>query len=205
MNVFEAVKQSVSTRQAAEMYGLKVKRNGMVLCPFHNDKNPSMKVDKRFHCFACQADGDVIDFVSKLFGIGLKEAANKLACDFGIETGKQVQTECYVKIKVKLIEEHRIQAAEKRCYRVLSDYYHLLQRWKKIYAPESENTVWNPLFTEALQKENHIRYLMDILLLETAEEKAEVIAEHGKEVTELEQRMSEFAHSNKKSIDRGGR
>ena len=57
-NVFEAVKQSVTTRQAAEHYGIRVNRNGMCVCPFHNDKNPSMKVDKRFHCFGCQADGD---------------------------------------------------------------------------------------------------------------------------------------------------
>lgn len=62
MNVFEAVKQSVTTRQAAEYYGIPVRRNGMAVCPFHSDKNPSMKVDRRFHCFACQADGDVIDF-----------------------------------------------------------------------------------------------------------------------------------------------
>ena len=49
MNVFEAVKQSVTTRQAAERYGIKVNRNGMCVCPFHNDKNPSMKVDRRFY------------------------------------------------------------------------------------------------------------------------------------------------------------
>lgn len=61
MNVFEAVKQNLTTRQAAEMYGIKVNRNGMAVCPFHNDRNPSMKLDKRFHCFACQADGDTVD------------------------------------------------------------------------------------------------------------------------------------------------
>ena len=57
MNLFEAVKDSVTTRQAAESYGLQVKHGGMCRCPFHNDKTPSMKVDKRFHCFGCQADG----------------------------------------------------------------------------------------------------------------------------------------------------
>ena len=52
MNVFEAVKDRLSTREAAEYYGLKINRNGMACCPFHNDKNPSMKVDHRYHCFA---------------------------------------------------------------------------------------------------------------------------------------------------------
>ena len=84
MNVFEATKDNISTRQAAEFYGIRVNRHGMAVCPFHNDKNPSMKVDKRFHCFACQADGDAVDFVSRLFGLPSKEAAMKLADDFGI-------------------------------------------------------------------------------------------------------------------------
>ena len=77
-NVFEAVKQSVSTREAAEFYGIKVRRNGMACCPFHDDKNPSMKVDQRFHCFGCGEDGDVIDFTARLFDLSPKEAAEKL-------------------------------------------------------------------------------------------------------------------------------
>ena len=39
-NVFEAVKQSVSTREAAAFYGIEVKRNGMACCPFHDDHIP---------------------------------------------------------------------------------------------------------------------------------------------------------------------
>ena len=69
MNIFEAVKQSVTTRQAAESYGIRVNKNGMAVCPFHRDKNPSMKVDRRFHCFGCQADGDVIDlYIMRTWG-----------------------------------------------------------------------------------------------------------------------------------------
>ena len=45
MTLFETVKDTVTTFQAAERYGLKVERNGMCKCPFHNDRNPSMKVD----------------------------------------------------------------------------------------------------------------------------------------------------------------
>ncbi|RHO98619.1 DNA primase, partial [Firmicutes bacterium AF36-19BH] len=84
MNVFEAVKQSVTTRQAAEHYGIHVGRNGMACCPFHNDKTPSMKLDQRYHCFGCGADGDVIDFTAALYGLGKKEAAVQLAQDFGL-------------------------------------------------------------------------------------------------------------------------
>ena len=52
MNVFEAVKDRLSTREVAEYYGLKINRNGMACCPFHNDKNPSMKVDHRSMSFS---------------------------------------------------------------------------------------------------------------------------------------------------------
>ena len=48
MNVYEAVKSKVTTRQAAEYYGIKVTGRGMARCPFHHDRHPSMKLDQRF-------------------------------------------------------------------------------------------------------------------------------------------------------------
>ena len=84
MNFFETVKQTVTTRQAAERYGLSVNRSGMTRCPFHADHNPSMKVDDRFYCFGCHATGDVIDFTARFFGLSSYAAAKKLETDFGI-------------------------------------------------------------------------------------------------------------------------
>ena len=43
MTIFEAVKTTVAPRRAAEHFGLSVSRNGMVCCPFHDDRHPSMK------------------------------------------------------------------------------------------------------------------------------------------------------------------
>ena len=79
MNVFEAVKQSVTTRQAASYYGIRVGRNGMACCPFHNDRTPSMKMDSRYYCFGCGASGDVIDFAASLHGLGKRDAAVRLS------------------------------------------------------------------------------------------------------------------------------
>ena len=93
MNFFETVKQTVTTRQAAERYGLSVNQSGMARCPFHEDHNPSMKVDDRFNCFGGHASGEVIDFTARLFGISLKDAAKKLAVDFGINTRPPEQSE----------------------------------------------------------------------------------------------------------------
>ena len=183
MNVFEAVKQSVTTRQAAERYGIKVNRNGMCVCPFHNDKNPSMKIDRRFYCFGCGATGDVIDFVSRLYGIGSKEAALMLAQDFSIpyEDGRNAG------------KEQKFKRMERHCFRVLSDYYHLLRRWKEDYAPRQPDEAWNPRFVEALQNMSRLEYLMDVLLSGDIRERAALITDCGKEVRKLERRMAELA------------
>ena len=37
MNIFETVKAHITTRQAAEQYGLTVTRSGMICCPFHHE------------------------------------------------------------------------------------------------------------------------------------------------------------------------
>jgi len=92
MNVFEQIKQTLTTRAAAEHYGLAVNHHGMARCPFHDDHNPSMKIDDRFHCFACGANGDVIDYTGKLFSLRPYDAARKLASDFGLSTELQPNT-----------------------------------------------------------------------------------------------------------------
>lgn len=170
MNVFEAVKPNITTRQAAEMYGIKVNRHGMAVCPFHNDKNPSMKVDKRFHCFACQADGDAVDFVSRLFGLPSKEAAMKLADDFGIAYDSKRKPTVKPHIREPTAEQ-LYQKEEARCFRVLSDYFHLLRRWETQHAPQTPDDEWHPLFVEALQRMSYIEYLLDILIDGSLEEK----------------------------------
>ena len=83
------IKQSVTTRQAAESYGIPVDSHCMAVCPFHDDRHPSMKVDETFYCFGCGATGDVITFTSRLFGIAPASAAQKLAMDFGISLDEE--------------------------------------------------------------------------------------------------------------------
>lgn len=192
MNVFEAVKGNVATRQAAEMYGIKVNRNGMAVCPFHNDKNPSMKVDKRFHCFACQADGDAVDFVSRLFGLPCKEAAMKLAEDFGISYDSKQKPSVISRIR-EPTPQQRYKQEEAHCFRVLSDYFHLLQRWKQDYAPKQSADECHPLFAEALQRMSYIEYLLDTLLNGSREERQALVTEQRKEVIKLERRIAEYS------------
>ena len=192
-NVFEAVKQSVSTREAAEFYGIKVKRNGMACCPFHDDKNPSMKVDQRFHCFGCGADGDVIDFTAKLFDLSPKEAAEKLAQDFGLIYDSQAPPRRkYVRQKT---EAQKFREDRQRCYRVLSDYYYLLKKWEADNSPRTPEEEPHPRFVEAIQKKTYVEYLLDLFLYESEEEQKAWIAEHTAEITHLERRLKIMAEN----------
>ena len=192
-NVFEAVKQSVSTREAAEFYGIKVRRNGMACCPFHDDKNPSMKVDQRFHCFGCGEDGDVIDFTAKLFDLSPKEAAEKLAQDFGLIYDSQAPPRRrYVRQKT---EAQQFREDRQRCYRVLSDYYHLLKKWESDHSPRTPEEEPHPRFVEAIQKKTYVEYLLDLFLYESEEEQKAWIAEHTAEITHLERRLKIMAEN----------
>ena len=192
-NVFEAVKQSVSTREAAEFYGIKVRRNGMACCPFHDDKNPSMKVDQRFHCFGCGEDGDVIDFTAKLFDLSPKEAAEKLAQDFGLIYDSQAPPRRrYVRQKT---EAQKFREDRQRCYRVLSDYYYLLKKWEADNSPRTPEEEPHPRFVEAIQKKTYVEYLLDLFLYESEEEQKAWIAEHTAEITHLERRLKIMAEN----------
>ena len=192
-NVFEAVKQSVSTREAAAFYGIKVKRNGMACCPFHDDKNPSMKVDQRFHCFGCGADGDVIDFTAKLFDLSPKEAAEKLAQDFGLIYDSQAPPRRrYVRQKT---EAQKFREDRQQCYRVLSDYYYLLKKWEADHSPRTPEEKPHPRFVEAIHKKIYVEYLLDLFLYESEEEQKAWIAEHTAEITHLERRLKIMAEN----------
>ena len=192
-NVFEAVKQSVSTRDAAAFYGIEVKRNGMACCPFHDDKNPSMKVDQRFHCFGCGEDGDVIDFTAKLFDLSSKEAAEKLAQDFGLIYDSQAPPRRrYVRQKT---EAQKFREDRQRCYRVLSDYYHLLKKWGIDHSPRTPEEEPHPRFVEAIQKKTYVEYLLDLFLYESEEEQRAWVAEHTAEITHLERRLKIMAEN----------
>ena len=202
MSIFEAVKQTVTTRQAAERYGIRVERNGMCRCPFHDDSTPSMKLDRRYYCFGCGTTGDVIDFVSRLHGIGNKEAAILLAQDFAIpyENGAGKTS----KPRQQNTDEQNYQHMERYCFRVLLDHYRLLCRWKEDYAPRTPEDDYHPRFVEALQKLSLDEYLLDELLCGDIQARASVVIEYGEEVRNIEQRMAELAAADEAAAQNSG-
>ena len=174
MTMYENIKAAISVKQAAEHYGLKASRNGMACCPFHHDRHPSLKLNEDyFFCFGCGAKGDVIDLVARLFDLSGYEAAQKLAADFGISTepGQAVRASC----KPKRPHIRQFREDEMLCFRVLTDYLHLLEDWKLQYALQTPDEPYDDRFVEACQMHCHIEYMADVLTVGDLEERVALV------------------------------
>ena len=191
-SVFEAVKQSVTVRDAAQIYGIEVNRSGMACCPFHDDKNPSMKLNEEyFYCFGCGATGDVIDFTARLYNLSPKEAAEKLAQDFSLAYDSQAPPRRrYIRQKS---EAQKFKEDRDHVFRVLADYFHLLRKWETDYTPKTPEENPHPRFMEAIQKKDYVGYLLDFFLEDTPDEQRLWIAEHQSEIANLERRVKIMA------------
>ena len=175
MNLFETVKAAVTPRMAAERYGQPIQQGGMVSCPFHADRTPSMKLNEDyFYCFGCGATGDVIDLAARLFDLSKYEAVQKLAADFGISGEKP-------SVLAKLKRGKTQAEAERHCFRVLRDYFGILQDWKEHCAPQSPEDPIDPRYAEACHMLERIGNMLDILACGTPKERAEVVADLQKD------------------------
>ena len=162
---FKSVKGLVTAREAAEHYGLTVNSHGMALCPFHDDHDPSMKLDDRFHCFGCGEDGDVIDFTATLFQLTLREAAQKLIEDFG--DGEFTSD---------APSPPKPPDPAKRCHDVLLQMEVQLHRQKRLTAPRSMEDPITTEYAQNCQMYDVIVGLADLLSNGTEQEKAEAIS-----------------------------
>ena len=188
MTIFQTVKASLTLRQVAERCGLTVGRNGMVCCPFHEDRHPSMKLNEDyFFCFGCGETGDVIDLATKLFGCSPSDAAHRLAADFGITEGKP-------SVLPKLKPQKTQTQDEQTCFRVLVEYLHTLQDWKTRYAPAVPDAPLHPRFLEAIHELDYTEYLVDLLITGDPGERTEVVdtMKRDNKIGRLQERLREI-------------
>ncbi|HWJ81620.1 MAG TPA: DNA primase [Nocardioides sp.] len=62
------------------------------LCPFHDEKSPSFHVTPGrnfYHCFGCQAGGDVISFLMNIDGLSFTETVERLADKYGVQLRRE--------------------------------------------------------------------------------------------------------------------
>ena len=84
----EIIKERVTTLDMMAHAGIQADRHGMAVCPFHGDRDASLKVyrDPRrgWHCYGCHAGGDVIDLAMRLYGVGFREAVSRINEEFAL-------------------------------------------------------------------------------------------------------------------------
>lgn len=127
---YEDVKRMVGMRQAVEYYGYPADRQGRCLCPFHNDRQPSMKIyphDKGYYCFSCGSGGDVVKFVGRLYSLPNEGACLKLIHDFALPIKTEGLTYREKREREKRIKQREdIERFRKYAFATLSVYRQLL-------------------------------------------------------------------------------
>ena len=169
MTIYDTIKAAVSVPQAAAYYGMKIQRNNMTRCCFHDDYHPSMKLnDTYYYCFACLEHGDVIDLVAQLHRESHYAAVQRIAKDFGIGPNSPAPA------AAKPYSPYR-NSDESLCMSVLTDYEQLLKRWKQDYAPATADAPIDDRYVEACQMLPAVTDMIDALFQADAELRARVV------------------------------
>lgn len=152
----------------------------MARCPFHDDRNPSFVVfADRWKCFGCQARGDAVDLVARLYGLRPIEAARLIAGDFGIPLpGDSPQERAKAQQRAILIRFER-ELKERVARRELQAYIQLAALYRRIcdrlagIQTEEDLERLGDLFHVREQME----HLLDVLLNGEPDERAAAVAE----------------------------
>lgn len=129
INLSDVVRQKVVLTKKSGNY--------LGLCPFHVEKSPSFIVNdakKFYYCFGCAVHGDVIKFVSNFSGLSYKEAAIKLANDYGIELPK-------------------LTVAQQKLYEESDELFDILEMAERFFTLQLSQEVCNYLHDRGISKE----------------------------------------------------
>ena len=159
MSIYQNIKLAVSVPQAAAHYGIPVDRSGKCCCLFHPDKHPSMKLnDDYYYCFGCQAKGDVISLTEKLFDLSPREAAQKLAADFGLAPSETLKQAAVKKAAKRAEKDEREYVLS-----LLNKNIDILRQMKENHAPKHPDEPFHVLFVEACKYLEFYQYVADVL------------------------------------------
>lgn len=156
--LYRKVKEGVTARQVAEHYGFPPNTKGLCLCPFHQDKKPSLKIypnGKGFYCFACGAGGDQIKLAALYMGVSNTEAAEELAVAFQIPVSVPTTYREKREVELKMKKRRKLADFRKRAGMYLQMY--------RILLCEARRQPDNPHFLEAVHRLEYIDYLIECL------------------------------------------
>lgn len=134
--------------------------NFVCVCPFHNDKHPSMSISPSkgiYHCFSCKAGGDAIKFVMEYEKLGYAEAIEKLASIYNVSL-EYTSSKSELKVDKKILENLNLhyktllyknsEALNYLKHRSITDS--IIEKWELGWAASSQNTL-NLLQNEGIE------------------------------------------------------
>ncbi|CEE91623.1 DnaG primase-like [Xenorhabdus nematophila str. Anatoliense] len=130
------LKTAVSLVAVIEQQGRKLTPRGKdmtVLCPFHQEKTPSMVITPAknlYHCFGCDAGGSVLDWVMKTEGLSLRHAVERLR---GVLGGSPAVTPLVAPTEPEVLADDE-NGRQALLHRVVEFYHHTL-----LSAPEAQD------------------------------------------------------------------
>jgi len=156
-SIADEIKRSLSMDSVARLYGFTPNRAGDILCPFHAEKTPSLKIyaepGRGWHCFGCGQGGSVIDFVMQLFHIPFLAAVVRLNADFALGlTNEKPDRQITQKREAELREATRKREAFEAEYISKADTFRRLWHAKIYKAPAGPLDEPDPEYVEACKR-----------------------------------------------------
>lgn len=186
IDIFQACREAVSARQAAEFYGHRPNKNGFIRCPFHaGDRTPSLKLyaDGGWYCFGCGKGGSSIDFVAQLFNLSLLDAVRKINGGFSLGLPLETPATPQERRKAKFESDRRAG---------ITELYGAFETWRTSTINELNHCVYlgnlverymddpgelSDLAALALRERERMEYLADTLTWGSPEEQAQLWAQ----------------------------
>ena len=161
-NSIENLKNIINIVDVISSY-IPLKKSGanfVCVCPFHNDKHPSMSISPSkgiYHCFSCKAGGDAIKFVMEYEKLGYAEAIEKLASIYNVSL-EYTSNKSELKVDKKILENLNLhyktllyknsEALNYLKHRSITDS--IIEKWELGWAASSQNTL-NLLQNEGIE------------------------------------------------------
>lgn len=150
-SIADEIKRTLSMDQVARFYGFNPNRAGDILCPFHAEKTPSLKIypepGRGWHCFGCGQGGSVIDFVMQLFRISFSAAVVRLNADFSLGlTNEAPDPREVLRRRTELREAERKRAAHE------AEYISKASTFRRLWAAKLRGDPNDPEYVEACKR-----------------------------------------------------
>lgn len=164
-DIFEEIKSRINLRTVVTGYGIEINRSGFCLCPFHEEKTPSMKIyDNGFKCYGCGEGGDMFVFVQKLFNLeNPLDAAKKINNDFGlnVEFNHKPTRQEFLSAKNIVRERQEFEHEEKVAINAFTEYFKILRDFNFKYAPKTPGEVPDKRFIEYCNNMDKLDYTLN--------------------------------------------